>query len=165
MEKKKINLGNTAAGAGKAAAGFFSKAKGAVVNAVDQNGDGKLGLDDVSIVTNTVRAAVKDSSNRWNEKQEQKRREKELAALRPLFEEDVDNPDFSLPKLIRIAEMDDNHRESDGKRFNWLYLFWKRVDVTTIYPKKIGFLICGFTLIWIAKYTMSILQIGISIFR
>ena len=137
MEKKKINLGSAASGAGKAAAGFFSKAKDAVVNAVDQNGDGKLGLEDVSVVTDSVKAAVKDSTDRWNEKQEQKKREKELEALRPLFEEDVDNPDFALPKFIRIAKMDELHEKSDVCKNSIGFVFPGRdLDVTTIYPEK-----------------------------
>lgn len=139
MEKKKIILGSAAAGAGKAAAGFFNKAKDTVVNAVDQNGDGKLGLDDVSVVTDSVKAAVKNSGDRWNEKQEQKKKEKELEALRPLFEEDVDNPDFSLPKLIRIAEMDNAHRESTLCKNSIGFIFsGKEMDVITIYPEKIS---------------------------
>lgn len=135
----KVNLGNSAAGAGKAAAELFNKAKASLVNAVDQNGDGRLGLDDVSVVTDSVKAVVKDGSDRWNEKQEQKKREKELEALRPLFEEDVDNPDFSLPKLIRIAEMDDIHRESKLCKNSIGFIFsGKDMDVITIYPEKIN---------------------------
>ena len=140
MEKEKINLGNAAAGAGKLAASFFSKAKDAVVNTVDQNGDGKLGLDDVSAVTDTVKAALKESSDRWSEKQEQRRREKELETLRPLFESDVDKPDFSLPKLIRIAKMDDKHAQSEVCKNSIGYTFpGKDMDVLTIYPGHIEY--------------------------
>ncbi len=140
MEKKKINLGNAAVGAGKLAAGFLSKAKDAVVSAVDQNGDGKLGLDDVSIVTDTVKAAVKEGSDRWNEKQEQRRREKELETLRPLFESDVDKPDFSLPKLIRIARMDEKHAGSEVCKNSIGFTFpGKDMDVLTIYPEHIAY--------------------------
>ena len=139
MEKKKINLGNAASGAGKAAAGLFNKAKDSFVNAVDQNGDGKLGLDDVSVVTDSVKAAVKESGDRWNEKQDQKKREREMKSLRPLFEEDVDNPDFSLPKLIRIAEMDDDHRKSALCKNSIGFIFpTKEMDVITIYPDRIN---------------------------
>lgn len=113
MEKKKINLGDAAVGAGKLAAGLFSKAKDAVVNAVDQNGDGKLGLDDVSIVTDSVKAAVKEGSDRWNEKQEQRRREKEWEELKPIFIDDLDGADFTLSKLIRVTDRDKKHEESE----------------------------------------------------
>ena len=131
MAREKINLGNTAAG-------LFNKAKEAVVNAVDQNGDGKLGIDDVSIVSDSVKAAVKDSTERWSEKQEQRKREKELDTLRPIFEKDVDNPDFSLPKLIRVAEMDEKHAESELCKDSIGFVFpGKELDVITIYPERI----------------------------
>ena len=139
MEKNKVNLGAAAAGAGKAAAGFLGKAKKAVVNVVDQNDDGKFGLDDVSAVSDAVKAAVKDSSNKWNEKQDQKRREKELEALRPIFEADVDTPDFALPKLIRVAEEDEKHAASELCKDSIGFVFaGKDLDVITIYPEKIG---------------------------
>lgn len=139
MEKKKTNLGNAAADAGKAAAGLFVKAKDAVVNAVDQNSDGKLGLDDVSIMKDSVKAAVKDSSEKWNEKQRQIKREKELKALRPIFEADVDDPDFSLPKLIRVAEMDEKHAESEVCRDSIGFVFsGKDLDIVTLYPEKVS---------------------------
>ena len=139
MEKKKPALGNAAASAGKAASGFFIKAKESFVNSVDQNGDGKLGLDDVSAVTDSVKAAVKESNDRWNERQAQKKREKEMESLRPLFEEDTDNPDFSLPKLIRIAEMDDNHRKSSLCQNSIGFIFpAKEMDIITLYPEKVN---------------------------
>ena len=139
MEKKKNNLGNIAADAGKAAAGFFNKAKDTVVNAVDQNDDGKFSLDDVSIVTDSLKTAVKDRSDQWNERQEQKKQKKELDALRPIFAEDIDNPDFYLPKLIRIAEMDEKHAQSELCKNSIGYKFvGKDLEVITIYPDKIG---------------------------
>ena len=139
MEKKKANLGAAAAGAGKAAAGFFNKAKSTVVNAIDQNGDGELSLEDVSVLTSSVKAAVKESSDKWAEKQGQLKREKELKALRPLFENDVDTPDFSLPKLIRVAEMDEKHAESEVCQNSIGYIFAEKdLNVMTIYSDKIG---------------------------
>ena len=138
MDKIKIDLSSAASGAGKAASGFLSKAKKAVVNTVDQNGDGELGLDDVSVFTNTVKAAVKESGEKWADKQQQAKREKELKSLRPLFETDIDTPDFSLPKLIRIAEMDDKHAESEVCHGSIGYVFsGKDIDIMTIYPNKI----------------------------
>ena len=139
MEKKKANLGAAAAGAGKAAAGFFNKAKSTVVNALDQNGDGEFSLEDVSVFTSSVKAAVKESSDKWTDKQSQLKREKDLKTLRPLFEKDVDTPDFSLPKLIRVAEMDEKHAESEACQDSIGYIFTgKDLDVMTIYPNRIA---------------------------
>ena len=139
MEKKKVDIGAAAAEAGKAAAGLFGKAKKAVVSAVDQNADGKLGIDDVSAISDAVKAAVKENSEKWNEKQEQRKREKELEALRPIFESDVDDPDYSLPKLIRIAQIDEKHAASELCKDSIGFLFKsKELDVTTLYPDKIA---------------------------
>ena len=113
MEKKKINFGNAAANVGKATTGLFENAKKAVVDAVDQNGDGRIKIDDISVVTSSVKNAVKETGNKWNERQEEKRRQKQLAELCPVFADDIDSADFVLPKLIRISERDKKHEESD----------------------------------------------------
>lgn len=139
MEKKRINLGNAATEAGKAATGFLNKTKDAVLSAVDQNGDGKLSMNDVAYAADSVKAAVKISSDKWSEKQAHKKREKEYEMLRPLFENDIDKADFSLPKLIRVAEMDEKHAKSDLCKGSIGYVFpGKDLDVITIYPEKIG---------------------------
>lgn len=139
MEDKKGNLKNAVVGAGKAASDFLSRAKQAVVVAMDQNGDGKLNLDDISAVSATVKTVVRDNSEKWTNLQEQKKRDRELEALRPIFEADVEKPDFSLPKLIRIADMDEKHLESEVCRGSIGFVFsGKELDVTTIYPEKLA---------------------------
>ena len=137
MEKKRADYVNAAADAGKAAAGFLSKAKKSIVSTIDQNGDGSFDLEDVHAAKDVVKAAVKDTGEKWSEALEKKRREKELAALRPLFEFDVEKPDFALPKLIRVAEKDEKHAESDVCKDSIGYIFSsKDLDVITIYPEK-----------------------------
>ena len=139
MKKKSIHLGDAATSAGKSAAGFLTKAKDAIVNAVDQNDDGKFGIDDIAIVSDTVKTAVKDGSNRWSEKQEKRKREKELETLRPIFEADIEMPEFSLPKLIRIAEMDEKHSGSEVCRDSIGFVFLsKELDILTLYPERIA---------------------------
>ena len=119
-------------------AALFAKAKKAVVDAVDVNRDGKLGLDDVGVMSDAVKAAFKDSSEKWMEKQEQIKKEKEYEKLRPLFTEDIEEPCFSFPKLIRITEMDDKHAESSICFDSVGYIFpGKELDITTFYPDKI----------------------------
>ena len=138
MEKKNT-LDNAVAGAGKAAAGFFSKAKNTVINALDQNGDGTLSLDDISVVKDSVKAAIKDTGEKWNESVEQKKRAKDLKDLHPIFDADVDKPDFALPKLIRIAAMDDKHAESSVCKDSIGFVFVsKDLDIITIYPERIA---------------------------
>lgn len=139
MEKKKISFGTAATNAGKAAASFLEKTKKAVINKADQTGDGKLGLADVASVTESVKTKVNDRKDKWNNTQEQKKREKEFESLHPIFDADVDTPEFSLPKLIRVAEMDKKHAESDLCKDSVGYIFSeKEVSVVTIYPEKIA---------------------------
>jgi len=103
---------------------IFGKAKSALVNAVDQNADGSLDMKDVALLAGSMGSAAKkaasnaklgavqggDKLGNW---MDQAKREKELKALKPIFEEDLESPEFSISKLIRIAEMDKKHAESE----------------------------------------------------
>ena len=70
-----------------------------------------------------MKAAVKDGAGKWKVRQQQKKREKVLEALRPIFDADVDGPDFSLLKLIRIAHIDQKHTESEVCRDSIGFVF------------------------------------------
>lgn len=59
MEKKKVDLGAVAAGAGRNAKAFFEKTKDSIVKAVDQNDDGSVDLKDVSAIAETIGNAAK----------------------------------------------------------------------------------------------------------
>ena len=99
----KINkLKDLAADAGKATAGYIGKAKDKMVAAVDQNDDGKLDLKDIGRIREQI-----------GEKRDQQRQEAERKKLRPLFESDLEEPDFSMPKLIHVAEKDKKHAEAE----------------------------------------------------
>ena len=109
------------------------------MDALDQNSDGDIGLDDISAFSTTVKAAIKENNEKWTDKQSRLRREKELRSLRPLFESDVDAPEFSLPKLIRIAEIDKKHAASEVCRDSIGFFFsGKELDVLTLYPNRIA---------------------------
>lgn len=60
-----------------------------------------------------MKASLRQSSEKRNEKLEQQKREKELDLLCPIFQEDLDSADFGLTKLLRVAAMDKKHSESD----------------------------------------------------
>lgn len=113
MEKRKISIGEVAAGAGKSVASFLSKAKDGVVKAVDQNGDGELNLDDASVIAEAIGVAAKNTAVAIRDGAEAKSREIDLKLLQPIFCEDLDSPDFSMPKLIRITEIDKRRAESE----------------------------------------------------
>ena len=126
MENKKIDLKAAAADAGKNAASLFNKAKQKVVSAIDQNDDGKFDLSDISNIKDQI-----------SDKMEQQRLENERKTLQPIFAEDLENPEFMISKLIRVAEMDQKHKNSTVCQGSVGYLsVQKDMKVLNIYPGK-----------------------------
>ena len=113
MEKKKVDFGAVAAGAGKNAMALFGKAKEAIVNVADQNDDGTLDLKDLSVIAESIGNAAKDTATTAILNAGEKHRELERKLLQPIFLEDLDNADFLMSKLIRVTEMDKRHAESE----------------------------------------------------
>ncbi len=114
--------------AGKTALKMASGAKDAVVNTIDKNGDGKIDLKDLATVTSQL-----------EEKRDRDRLEKEYNLLKPIFEDTINSPEFILPKLIRVAEMDKKHAESqtcvDSIGFKSEH---DDIQIITVYPKSTG---------------------------
>ena len=81
----------------------FQQAKKLVVERIDRNGDGKLGMKDISALHEELL-----------EKKSRIRMEAERKALCPIFIDDLDKPDFQISKLIRIVEMDKRREESEA---------------------------------------------------
>ena len=113
MEVKKINLGEVAAGAEKNAKAFLGKTKDTIIKAVDQNGDGSFDFKDVSAMADSIGNAAQNAANAMRDNAEARNREKERKALQPIFLEDLDSTDFTLSKLIRVADIDKKHAESE----------------------------------------------------
>lgn len=113
MEKKKIDISEVAIGAGKSVTSFINKARENVVKFVDQNGDGEINLEDASVIADAISVAAKNTAVAIRDSAEAKSREIDLRLLQPIFVEDLDSPDFSLPKLIRITEIDKRRAESE----------------------------------------------------
>lgn len=113
MEVKKINLGEAAVGAGKNAKAFLGKTKDTIIKAVDQNGDGSFDFQDVSAMADSIGNAAQNAANAMRDNAEARNREKERKALQPIFLEDLDSAEFTLSKLIRVADIDKKHAESE----------------------------------------------------
>ena len=113
MEVKKINLGEVAVGAGKNAKAFLGKTKDTIIKAVDQNGDGSFDFQDVSAMADSIGKAAQNAANAMRDNAEARNREKERKALQPIFLEDLDSAEFTLSKLIRVADIDKKHAESE----------------------------------------------------
>lgn len=93
--------------------GFWSKAKSAVVKAVDQNGDGELDLKDAGIVADAIQTGTKKAVGAMKEAMEERARERELKQLQPIFADSLNSTDFFLSKLIRVTEMDKVRAKSE----------------------------------------------------
>ena len=109
----KLNIGEFVAGVGKTASNIIGNTVDSVVKAVDQNDDGELDLKDVAVVADSIGNAAMNTVNSIKEVIEKSTREAELRALQPLFLEDLDSPDFSISKLIRLTDIDKKRAESE----------------------------------------------------
>lgn len=139
MEKKKFNLGESAAEAGKAAAGLFGKAKNAVVSAVDQNDDGRFDLKDVSALAGTIGTATSNAASAIQESAEARKREYDKKIFQPIFAENLDDADFVLPKMIRLTEMDKKRAESDVCQGSiGFYSDFKEMKLVNIFRDKLN---------------------------
>ncbi len=133
-EKKKPNI--------------FGRARSALINAADQNDDGSFDMKDVSVLADNMGAAAKKAASvaRQNAKQggeqlgswlDQTKREMELKSLRPIFEEDLNSPEFAMTKMIRVAKMDKKHAESEVCKGSIGFISeQKGVTVINIYTDK-----------------------------
>ena len=127
--KKEENKGGDLGARKHSAKDFLNKTKDRIVGAIDQNDDGRLNFRDISSL-----------SERLSEKKELAKREAEYAQLRPLFVDDLDSPDFMMPKMIRVIEMDKKHAESElcmgsiGHESTH-----KELNVVNIYPEYLSY--------------------------
>lgn len=105
-------------------AGLLDKAKDAIVHTIDQNGDGSIDLEDAAVikdnVSNAARKAAdaalysaKKGSNQLGNWMNQTKLDMERKTLQPIFPDDLNSTEFSWPKLIRVADMDKKHAESE----------------------------------------------------
>ena len=127
---------------------FFGKARSALINAVDQNDDGSFDMKDVSVLADNMGSAAKKAAAaaKENAKQggeqlgswlDQTKRDMELKSLRPIFEEDLNSPEFAMTKMIRVAQMDKKHAESEVCKGSIGYMSeQKGVTVVNIYADK-----------------------------
>lgn len=111
---QKSKFGAFVTGTGKRAKDLLNGA----IQSVDQNGDGKFNLSDISVIAGTMGDAVKKGTQTVREGAEERARMVELKTLQPIFPAPVeyaaslDDLDFSMPKFIRITDRDKKRAES-----------------------------------------------------
>lgn len=108
MEKK---FNKIVSNVGKNAKDLLEKSKDIAVKVSDQNDDGKIGLDDVSIIAGNVGKVMQKGAKSLKESVDEKARQMELKTLKPIFLEDMNG--FSMPRFIRVTERDKKHSESE----------------------------------------------------
>lgn len=80
---------------------------------IDRNDDGKLDMEDVSVVADAVSEGVMKGAAAMLEAADNSRKEMELKLLNPIFEHTLQETDFLMSKLIRVTDRDKRHTESD----------------------------------------------------
>lgn len=85
----------------KGVSDFVDKAGKDITKALDQNGDGQLDITDFHAF-----------QKKNQEAQEENQRKADLERLKPLFQEDFDEAEFVLPKMICVAAIDKAHADS-----------------------------------------------------
>lgn len=84
-----------------------------VVQAVDQNDDGKFDLLDVSVIAESVESAMQKGKQAVKDSVDEKARQHELNVLRPISTDRLNSQEFSMSKLVRIVERDKKFIESE----------------------------------------------------
>lgn len=110
MEKK---FGKLVSNVGKNAKNLLEKSKDIAIQAVDQNSDGKISMEDASIMAGNVGNAVKKGAYALKETAEEQARQLELKTLQPIFLQTLNDTDFSMSKFIRIVERDKKYVDSE----------------------------------------------------
>ena len=113
MEKKKGDLNTLAAETEKSIKSFLFKAKETLVRATDQNNDGALNMEDVSVIAESISNAAKNTAAAVKNNVEERSRDIERKLLQPIFQESLDSADFLISKLIRITTIDKRRAESE----------------------------------------------------
>ena len=85
MEKKPFDLGAAAEEAGKNAKSFWGKAKDSFIKAVDQNSDGTLDMEDVTVIAETIGQAARNTAYAVKANAEERSREMDRKTLQPFF--------------------------------------------------------------------------------
>ena len=111
--EKKTKFGDLVSGVGKGARDLLNKSKDAAIRMADQNDDGKLNREDAALVAEAVGTTVKKGMETIRKTADETARMLELKSLQPIFPDSLAEPDFFMPKFIRVAERDKKHAESE----------------------------------------------------
>lgn len=112
-KKKRFDFSSLMTDAKKNTSAFIDKTKDTVIKVVDQNDDGTFDLKDVSAIAESISSTAKSAAAAIKENAEAKSLENERKQLQPIFADDLGDIDFSMPKFVRITEIDKKRSESE----------------------------------------------------
>lgn len=106
IDKIVSNVGNKTKSA-------IEKSKEFVTKTIDVNEDGKVGFDDLGIISSSVGETIKKGTQTIKEVLDEKQREFELKMLRPIFIETICEERFVMSKFIRVTDRDKRYIDSE----------------------------------------------------
>lgn len=84
-----------------------------VIKSIDQNNDDSFDKEDFKVIKGKINNTAQKTASNVKKAVDEKRKELELKKLQPIFLEDIENAEFTMPKLICITEIDKKYAESE----------------------------------------------------
>lgn len=141
MEEKK-NDSVKIADSVKKAVEVYEQKKDKIINLADQNNDGRLDYKDVIIAAATIGGAAKDIAATTIKNAKEKSKISEYNQLSPIFPNDMNSPDFIMPKLIYITKVDKKHSDSELCKGSFGHISeYKNLMIANVYRDHL--LSCG----------------------
>lgn len=124
---------------GKLVSDVADKTKQNAIALLDQNDDRKLNIEDAVIVKDKAINTVSKSVVAVRETTIEKSKELEEKMLKPIFVDTLIDSDFSMPKFIRVKEIDKKHADSEVcKNSIGFFSNYKDLKMITIFSNKVN---------------------------
>lgn len=109
MDNKMKKIDRLFSNTGKVAKNLLNNA----VQIADQNDDGTFDFADVTVIAETMGNTLRQGTESLKDITEEKARLIELKRLRPIFTASLNDPNFLMPKFIRITNRDKKYIQSE----------------------------------------------------
>lgn len=147
MDKVENNELDKVSNSDETKSNFLVKAKDKALGVMDVNNDGKFDLKDISHVAGAAGNVMKKTAGVIKETATEKAKLLELKTLMPIFEDDLDDAEFVLTKLVRICGRDKRRADSevcqgaigcytDQKNYKFVNIYADKLEMigATFYP-------------------------------
>lgn len=145
VDKEDIKEGfkNIADGTRKA----VKKTTNAVIKTIDQNDDATFDKEDLKVIKNKISSTAQKTTSNIKKAVDEQKKKIDLKTLNPIFESDLKSAEFSMSKLITVADADKKCLESPAcqgaigrtihcKDLNVTYIFKESIELfgLSFYP-------------------------------